>query len=261
MLRLIRLLPVALLLAVLAPTVSIADGAPTPSANDYYVTEKGFKSAVLQVKHRDAEEMANVLNLLGSGFKGAMVRANSALGTITVRDFPENIATMEDALKRLDVASAPSADIELRIYVLLASGAASTTAQPVPAELREVIAQLQKTLQYKNYELAATIEQRVTATKRGPSGSGTAQIPQTGSTAQATLAYNYGFDAIGLSRNETGVRTISIGKFNFDTISDGGLRTNVSTALNLREGERVVVGTAMISSRALVLVLSADTLD
>jgi len=56
-------------------------------------------------------------------------------------------------------------------------------------------------------------------------------------------------------------RRSSIGKFNFDTISDGGLRTNVSTALNLREGERVVVGTAMISSRALVLVLSADILD
>ena len=47
----------------------------------------------------------------------------------------------------------------------------------VPAELKDVLAELRGTLSYKTYELAASVVQRLTETPRGLQGSGTAEVP------------------------------------------------------------------------------------
>ena len=236
---------------------------PTPRADDNYVTEKGFKSRVFETKYRDAVSVGNVLRQLGSGFKGASVSANSEFRTITVRDFPENLATMEEALKRLDVPGAPRPNIELHMYVLMASntGAVPASAE-VPAELRSVLTQLRETLSYRNYELATSIVQRLTETQRGLRGKGTTDISHSPTPAEGvTLPYEYSINSVTLTSGSTGAQTIQIGEFTFTT----GLtpatkidnRTQIQTALNLRDGEKVVVGTATFGERALIIVLTA----
>jgi len=119
----------------LSISASYAQATPKPAApEDNFVTEKGFKSKVLEVKYRDASSLGNVLRQLGSGFKGAAVSASNEFKTITVRDFPENVATIEEALKRLDVPSPSRPNIELHMHVLIASNASGPTKE-VPAEL------------------------------------------------------------------------------------------------------------------------------
>jgi hypothetical protein len=56
-------------------------------------------------------------------------------------------------------------------------------------------------------------------------------------------------------QNATGAASVQIAEFTFLTIEKE--RARVQTALNLRDGEKVVVGTATIRNRALVIVLTA----
>jgi hypothetical protein len=243
-----------------------AGTAQKPDAD--FVTEKGFKSKVFEVKHRDPESLAKVLRQLGSGFKGASISANSEFKTITVRDFPENLATIEEALKRLDTPAAPRPNIELHMHVLVASNtsgnAGSATAQ-IPSELRDVLTQLRETLSYRNYELATSVVQRLTETPRGLRGKGMAELPRSPTSAGSmTLPYEYLINSVTLASTPTGAPIVQIGEFSFTT----GLtsttfdnRTQVQTALNLRDGEKVVVGTATLGDRALIIVLTAKLIN
>ena len=170
-----------------------AGGGGPQKADGDFVTEKGFKSKVFEVKYRDAGSLASVLQKLGSGFKGASISANSEFRTLTVRDFPENLASIEEALKRLDTPAAPRPNIELHMHVLVASNTTGTTAQEVPAELRDVLTQLRDTLSYRNYELATSVVQRLTETPRGLGGKGMAEISRSPTSAgSVNLPYGYG---------------------------------------------------------------------
>jgi type II secretory pathway component GspD/PulD (secretin) len=89
---------------------------PTPSAQPSvapkspdYVEEKGFKGRVFELKYRDPVSLQQIIRPLGSGFKGATMSIDREFKTLTVRDFPENIATIEEAIKRLEYASTSAA--------------------------------------------------------------------------------------------------------------------------------------------------------
>lgn len=227
---------------------------PAPTQSDG-PTERTFRSRVFEIKYRDPNSLLNAIFNLGSGFKGSTMSASSEFRTLTVRDFPENIATVEEALKRLDVPAAPRPNIELHMHVLIASNSGGTTTE-APADLKDVLTQLRGTLNYRNYELAASMVQRLTETPRGLQGSGTAELPSTNpGTPASAIPYEYYINNISLVQNATGAPSVQIAEFKFTTIEKE--RAQIQTALNLRDGEKVVVGTATIRSRALVIVLTA----
>jgi hypothetical protein len=251
-------MPVALALLLSIVTVSFAQQpATTPRPEPDYVTEKGFKSRIFDVKYRDAAMLAQVLRNLGSGFKGATIQSNTEFKTITVRDFPENIATMEEAIKRLDTPATPRPNIELHMHVLIASNAGGGSSD-MPAELRDVLTQLRGTLNYRNYELTASIVQRITTTDRMLQGSGTAEIPAASAGLTSIfMPYEYYLNNVSVQENAVGAPSVRISDFAFTATTDKD-RPRVQTALNLRDGEKVVVGTASIRNRALVIVLTAS---
>lgn len=254
----LKRMTVALALTLIFVSASFAQQtAATPRPEPDYVTEKGFKSRVFDVKYRDTPSLAQVLRNLGSGFKGATIQSNSEFKTITVRDFPENIATMEEAIKRLDTPAAPRPNIELHMHVLIASNSGTSTAD-MPAELKDVLTQLRQTLSYRNYELAGSVVQRVTQTERVLQGSGTAEIPSGNAAAPITaMPYEYHLNNVSLVQNPAGAPSIQISDFAFSSSIGDRDRARIQTALNLRDGEKVVVGTATLRSRALVIVLTA----
>src|SRR5258706_3488738 len=136
------------------------------SSKEDFVTEKGFASRVFEVKHREAADLAVVLRPLGSGYRGSTVAANREFRTISVRDFPENIAAMEAALKRLDAAEAAKADVELRLWVLVASNGGTAGAK-LPEDLKEAVGALKSTLSYRDYSLAGSFVARIPDGARG----------------------------------------------------------------------------------------------
>jgi Bacterial type II/III secretion system short domain len=260
MLNTVKHVIAALSLALAFISVSSAQQpSPTPAPSDNYVTFTGFKNRVFEVKYRDPNSLASVLSRLTSGFKGAGITPNTEFRTLTVRDFPENLATIEEALKRLDTPGAPQPNIELHMHVLLASNLGGGGAD-VPAELKDVLAELRGTLNYKNYELAASVVQRLTETSAILQGNGTAEVPSGNSGgANVSMPYEYYIRSVSLVANPGGTQSMQIADFAF-TSRTGDDRARIQTALNLRDGEKVVVGTATIRNRALIVVLTAKLL-
>lgn len=249
----------------------------TPQANQpeesKYVTSTGFRNKIFEVKHRAPRELYSAISTLTSGFKGAQISYSDQLRTITVRDFPENIATIEEAIKRLDVPSAArpaEPDIEAVIHVLIASND-DTPDVAAPGELQAVIKQLRSTLNYKNYQLLTSIVHRAKLVPDAISpnitiqGNGSAALKiAPGKTSNPN--YSYQIRQISPEGGETGSLRLSVRDLYFNLLaqsSDPLLalgEAKISTSLSLREGEKVVVGTASLKDKGLILVLTAKVI-
>jgi hypothetical protein len=256
--KLKSLAPALLVVALCAAAAHAQQAQPTPGPSDNYVTFTGFKNRVFDVHNRTPEDLLSVLKLLTSGFKGAQVSASNEFKTIIVRDFPENIAAIEDALKRLDTPEVARPDIELRIHVLIASNGESGLS-PLPADLKNVVTQLQSTLTYKNYYLLTSIVQRA-KDSRGSHvgflhGGGEAQESVAGGEKQ-DFRYNFSANSLDLTTAGAGGVSVQLGNFTFNISGKGG-QVEIHSDVSLREGEKVVVGTAGLRDRALILVVTA----
>jgi hypothetical protein len=155
-----RRILIALAILLVAATAVVAQDnkqgsvqSPFKRDDDEYVTQKMFQNRVFDIKNRDPQALSRVLNPLTSGFRGAVVSPNQEFRTITVRDFPENIAVIEEAIRRLDTPEAPRPAIEFRVYLLVASND-ETAPNHYPAELSDVVRQLQSSLGYEEFHSA-----------------------------------------------------------------------------------------------------------
>jgi hypothetical protein len=211
-----------------------------------------LRSRVFELKNRSPGEVLKVIKPLGSGVKGTSISDSGEFKTITVRDFPENIAAIEDALKRLDVPQAPKPDIEFRIRVLIAAPGGSSQ---YPSDLEPVVKQLHATLNYKGYFQVASITLRVKSGS-GAKGTGVTSVNPPVSSEPTSMSYSYGFEDVSINP-PTGAAVVQIRKLHYSIEGKSLGEAEINTGLSLREGEKVVVGTASLKDRAMILVLSA----
>jgi hypothetical protein len=224
-----------------------------PRDEDRPTEKMGLKSRVFEIKHRTPDELMRVLRPLASGIKGTSIVDSGEFKTITVRDFPENLAAIEDGIRRLDVVRAPRPDIELFIRVLIA--APGGTSQ-YPGELDPVVKQLHATLSYKSYYQVASITHRVKSGS-GAKGKGVTVINPPVSGEATTLNYSYSFDDVALAPPGAGPNMVQIKRLGYWTGGKVLGEAEINTGLTLREGQKVVVGTASLKDRAMILVLFA----
>jgi hypothetical protein len=239
-----------------------------------YVQEKGFKSRVFEVKNRDSRELANVIRALSSGFRGAAISASDEFNTITVRDFPENLAVIEEAIKRLDVPQPTRAHsaIEFHVHILIASNAAAM-GEDFPAELNDVVKQMQGTLKYKSYSVMASALHRANGEGSAVSNNGVAEskLFNVSTPGGNPIFYNYEFGRIALNANTSGGATVAIASFRFGIripLNVGGTVQQIqyenvgfNTPVTVREGEKVVVGTTTMGDKGLIVVLTAKVIS
>ena len=239
------------------------------SADDHYVTAKMFQNRVFEIKNRDPQSLIRVLAPLGSGFRGAIMSANADFRTITVRDFPENLAVVEEAIRRFDQPEPARPGIEFRVHFLIASNDAAGSAG-LPAELGEVARQLQQSLGYKSFSLLGA---QVLRSKEGgglTQNKGVADLKLPGDTpaGKNPVFYSYYIRGVKLESISATASKVLAEDFNLQlrvplslsgdgkiTYQDIGFQSPVS----MREGERVVVGTTTIADKSVVVVLSAST--
>jgi|SRR5687768_6834288 len=230
-----------------------------------YNTVREFKSKVFNVQHRDPRMLLASVNLLGSGFRGAAMNVNEELRTITVRDFPENIAAIDEALKRLDQPPARTPDLELRVHVLIGSKvpmAGSST----PDDLASVVTQLRSTLSYTHYGLMTTFVHR-TKPGVGIEGSGVAESTLLGNTDRP-IFYSYKLRAISFGSSSE-QPTLEIGNVEFSLripveIGPNNLQyqsVGFETPVTLKQREKVVIGTTTMRDKALIVVVTANVVN
>jgi hypothetical protein len=242
-----------------APVPAVHPAAAAPTAPPADVTpEKGLKSRIFAVTHRDPDGLVRVLRPLASGARGAVLSADSGFGTISARDFPENLAVMEEAVKRFDVTEPARVDVELRIHVLLAGNRPDATAS-FPEDLKEVVTALRGTLLYKSYTLVTTFVERVRDRARVVTASGVAALP--GPEGKEPPALQIECEAHGLTvePGTAGAGLVRLENFSLTAFGLHGFsgRASVRTDLTLRPGEKVVVGTSSLGDKGLVVVVSA----
>lgn len=251
---------VILVLFIFAPSAFAQQPTPTkPTADDSFVTERGYKTKVLELKYRRPSSLYPILNTLGSGFKGSNIYADDSFQLITVRDFPESIAVVEEAVRRLDT---PQPDFEFQTYILLGSNTDSSN--EYPAELNNVLKQMPSGLNFKGFRLIASQIQRAAA---GPSvgftnaGAIEGQLFNKQITSGVPALYNYSAQPIIYN---TATSSVQVGTFVFNLkfplmIANSPQYENVSfrTSARLADNEKVIVGTTMMGEKGLIVVLSA----
>ena len=259
-------LVLALLLVVCGTPPARAQDGQQPQPAPQYVENTGFKNRIFEIKNRDPDSLLSVIRLLTSGFKGAQASADRNFKTITVRDFPENLAAIEEALRRLDTPETPRSDIELHVHVLIASQG-DGAAEQYPAELRDVIRQLGATLSYKSYRLIASIVNRVKDGTFNLGGKGIADVESFArppAAGDVFAVYNYTIETVTLAP-APGAATVQLNnvRFNFRTNAftpSSTLDTDINTSTTVRDGEKVVVGTTTLKDKGLILVVTAKVI-
>jgi hypothetical protein len=218
----------------------------------------GMRGRVFQLKHRNATDLVQALRPLSSGAAGAMFQPSEQLNIITVRDFPESLNAIGQALKRLDVPTAPQPDVEFRIRVLL--GSPLPGAGQYPADLESVVKQLNATLQYKSYHLVAAVTQRVRA-GAGSNGKGQVVIGPPAVDETTNGQFHYSIEKISLPLPGTSTAPlVSFKRLKLGLESNLLGEAEVATGLTLREDEKYVVGTGSLKNRAMIVVVSARLL-
>ena len=224
--------------------------------------ETKFRTKMFEVHNRTARDIALAVKGLGSGTKAAEFSWNDEMRTITVRDYPENIAAIEEAIGRLDKPAPPSPDVEMKISLLIGSKA-PLPGPAVPEDLEPVVKQLQSTLRYAHYGLLAANIQH-TRVGEGINGSGIAEPTLIGNTSSNPIFYNYHLKNIRLDPT-TDRPSVSVENFNFQMrvplkLNKGLQYENVgfNTPVSIKQNEKVVIGTTTMGDRAVIVVLIAN---
>ena|SRR5581483_3407615 len=235
-----------------ASLLSIVLFAATAFAQQSKMTTKMF-----DIHNGNAHEIYASIRGLGSGTGD--ISFNNDTRTITVRDFPENIASIEEAIARLDKAATPAASVELKVSLLIGSKTALPDAA-VPDELAPVVKQLQSTLRYSHYGLMAANVQRTRSGEK-VEGSGVAEPTLIGMAASEAHPVFYSYTL----RNIRVGSAVDIENFQFAMrvpirLEKGTTYQNVGfeTPVSIRPNEKVVIGTTTMGDRAVIVVLMAN---
>jgi|SRR5580658_9110735 hypothetical protein len=224
--------------------------------------------AIIEVKYADPNRL---VDLLRQTFNANM-RADSSLHVIGVSGPPDLVAAVTAAIQKLDVPLSAEPDVELAVYLIsgVAQGAAT---DDVPQELASTVKQLHGMFAYKSYKLSDTLVLRG-RTGRPYNGRETETegvLPGT-----ANLSYHLSYNSLEVSPGNP--RTVHINALGFSllgptvTTTDKTKNTSTSqtqtpariyTDLDVKEGQRTVVGKSSVNSAgdALILVIVPKIVD
>ena len=225
--------------------------------------EQKMTQRIFDVKYVDVRELANACSVQG----GVSVRPNEQFRTISTFGPASVVEEIGECIKRYDTPkpAATSRDIEIVATMMLLSPK-GTAGEAVPADLEPVVKQLKAIFGFTDFRI---LETAILRNREGMKGetSGNASSPGGG---QPPLYYELRYFNSVVSKGERGtVIRLDDVRFNMRAPlpqSGGGsgfINVGFNTSLDIREGQKVVVGKAKIdgSDSALVLVISARAVE
>jgi hypothetical protein len=216
---------------------------------------------LVHLKFADPENLRNIISQFGVN-----VSPNSSMKAMTINGSPSQIAAAEAAIQQLDIAPK---NLELVVHFVIGSDAPNPTGSPVPAEIRDVITQLKGTFTYKDYRMldVLTLRTRVgsNAETTGILNAGPNPRLSTFSIRNATVSDDG--TTIRIDRMHAGLR-IPMGQRTTETKSGTRtgpeyLNTGIDQDVDVKEGQKVVVGRASLEGpeKALFLILTAKVMQ
>jgi hypothetical protein len=230
-------------------------------------TDTKIETRIVQAKYLNTEALAPLIQAFGVD-----VKANSALRMLSLRGPAERVIAAEEAIKKLDVPPSPPPgttsmrNIELHGALVLATGQGTDS---LGGDLSSVEKGLRAAFSYRSYRLLETFVLRL---RDGANGRIEGYIaPLEKSVPEGfRIAYDFGAGPVG-TRPGTGANIIDVINLNLrlnipyvvggNQVQNRSLR--LSTDVNLREGQRIVVGKSNLdgSDSALFLVLTGKVFE
>jgi hypothetical protein len=205
-----------------------------------------------KLEHQSPDAVARAVRYLGSGDRDARIDPHEGLEAIAVRDRAANVAAIEQAIQKLDVAR-PDVTFHLRVLVAGPQGPGD-----VPPDMQKVVRQLEQNLRFKAYHQVAALTQRVRSGAKLESH-GTLQLAPPVLDRAARVGYELELRPV-VGGGRKGARTIQLRSLDFELEGREIGKADIHTDLVVPEGETVVVGTAALGDRAMVLVVWATAL-
>ena len=230
---------------------------------------------IIELKYVSANRVADMLSVFHA--PGVQIRADPDLQRIMVRAFPETATAIEQFARKLDIAPPPQPppkNIEVTVYMLAAQQQPETGS--MPDELSGVVKQLRGVFGLQGFRVLETMVMRGREGKGGEA-SGLMSSPIKGEDSQPSL-YQFKYARASIAGDDK-TRTIRLDGLRFGgripvAVSATGaspkqvtqwqyLDTGVNTDVDLREGQKVVIGKASVGApnSTLFLVVSAKVVD
>jgi hypothetical protein len=191
---------------------------------------------------------------------------------------PERVDTAEAILKQLDVPPPPPSpveqkkDIQLTAYMIIASPSA-TTGTPVPKDLDSAISQVSSIFPYKSFNMFDAVLMRMVEGEGRDASRGhvSGALPQGQQTFAGGGSYDFSVQAVGLTpatpANLLRLHNLSLQLRILAGVDKDGKdkyqQVNIDTNIDMKEGQKIVVGKANIdgSENALIVILTAKVVD
>ena len=202
------------------------------------------------LKYADPSQLRSLF-----GVFEANVRESPDLHAITVEASPTAMHAIEDAIQKLDVPSAMPKNVEMTAYLLVATDANATGPQ-VPAALDSVVTQLRNTFPFKNYSLLDVINfQTRTGQQVGTSSTGS-YVAGTNNTTSVSVTLS--MNSVTLAADGS---TLRLNRLQVGVTPPGSRALSIQTDLDMKEGQKVVVGRLGLSQdQALFVVMTGRIL-
>jgi hypothetical protein len=179
------------------------------------------------------------------------------LHVLSVRAPQELMASIEDAVKRMDVPQPGPKSVELTVSVLVASDQ-DESLRPISTSVKPVVDQLKGVLTYKQFYLLDTLLS-TTLDGHGISLNGGfrgLEPPYNGQPRDT----NYNFNANLVVLTDGSAPTVRLSNLRLG-LSLGGGGVTIQTDVDVPQGKQVVVGKTTSGDRAYILVVSAKVLN
>lgn len=250
----IALLALAFTLAVVAP--ALAEDPVGPTAQDQKSETQNLRKEIVKLKYVRAQDIQNLLYAYVS--REGHIQFNPNMPAIlSVSDTPENVEKILAAIREIDVKPA---DVLFTVQLVLGSETDAAT----DAELQgdPIIKELRKLLRYKGYTLLDSSFVRIINGERasvvlGPKGEFVFVL-------QPDVA---GDAKVPIIKTEVRLRQITQQKAPENKEGAAQAVPNVTTliesTLNIKSGERTVVGVSKLDGgdKGLILIISAKIVD
>jgi hypothetical protein len=245
-----RFLAAVLAIVALAATPALAQEStsglvpPTPTADGEQVTQ------IFKLQYADVRKVSQILFVFGG-----RTQSDQDLGVVAWTGPRSQLPAIEAAIRNLDVAPVPETNVELTVYFLMATkeGPPSTS---VPADLDGVAVQLQDVFGYTTVRLIEVTAIRV---RNGSPGKLNGVLPQR-LADDREARYEFAFARLHVTEDSSG-RSIRLDGLNagvqapHTVVVDGQastryMQTGIQTDIDLREGQKAVIGKTSIEGGA-----------
>lgn len=218
---------------------------------------------IVHLKHVDTDNLKVVVGMMSAG--KVNWQPDRAMRLIGLSGPSDLVDAVEATIKKMDVPPVPEKNVELTFHIIAAGGPSPSS--PIPADLTGVVQQLGSVFGLKAFRLLETAVMR-SREGRGVESSGIIAIPVK---VEASPRYSLRANKVSASTGDKGP-LIRIDGLDFSVsvpyAKVGGqgldwLGTGIRTDIDVREGQKVVVGKSSIdsSNQSIFLVVTAKMLD